>query len=520
MHIGMKTTSAITLPPKNYRRIIDELSVILSDPVSKLKFLKEAVNEHQNVAAPYKFYPSLAESIFCKNLLDRAERIRPGSKQVANALMRQGVISAPQTKLWRIYKFRHAIACAILMLFFSGLGTALASLAETFNTLLIVKKETEKKPNKIIIVRKPILYPLIVASKPSPPASIVKFAELQNSREKLSQNTAVIFPEYLKSPIWLVEKTSHHETYSNGLQIITTHTVANIEREYPRFSRNLRLQAPQIQTSNKVAGIVYHASESDILPFKPEMNTSIKKYSQRLIKYIQRKKSYHYLIDRFGRIYRLVREDHAAFHAGNSVWADDQQIYLNLNHEFIGVCFEGRDFEEAQKLLSKDIKSSPAKFPRLKPTGISSFNEAQLRSGKELTDWLRVKYQIPQTNCVPHALISVNPNLMLIGYHLDLSRGFPFKKFGLSDKYSEPLPSIVEFGFFYDDYFEDTFDGNIWPGIHKSEEILQRWAGFSGLSLSEYRKYLNNRFNQFARWKDVIAQKGQPIFSKDTKKNG
>jgi len=516
----MNTTSAITLPPKNYRQIIDELSVILSDPVSKLKFIKEAVNEHQKVAAPYKFYPSLAEFIFRKNLLDRAERIRPGSKQAANVLMRQGVISSPQAKLCRIYKFRHVIFCVILMLFFSGLGSAVASLTGTFNSLLNVKKETEKRPDQIIIVRKPIIYPPIVASKPSPPATKVEFAGHLNAPERFSQNPVSSFPEHLKSPIWLVEKTSHHETYSNGLQIITTRTVSNIEREYPRFERNQHLLASEIQTSNKVAGIVYHASESDILPFKPEMNTSIKKYSQRLIKYLQRRKSYHYLIDRFGRVYRLVREDHAAFHAGNSVWADDQQIYLNLNHAFIGVCFEGRDFEESQKLLSKKNQTEQALSPRLLPTGISSFNEAQIRSGKELTDWLRVKYQIPQINCVPHALTSVNPELMLIGYHLDLSREFPFNKFGLSDKYSEPLPSIVEFGFFYDDYFEDTFDGNIWPGIHQSDEILQRRADVSGLSLAEYRNFLNNRYHQFARWKEHIVKKDPPLISKGSKKNG
>jgi hypothetical protein len=506
MHNRMNTTSAITLPPKNYRRIIDELSVILSDPVSKLKFLKEAVNEHKNVAAPYRFYPSLAEFVFRKNLLDRAERIRPGSKQAANALMQQGVISAPQTKLLRIYKFRHVIACVILMLSCFGLGTAVASLTGTISTFQNVKKETEKKPNQIIIVRKPILYPPIVASKPSPPDAKVEIAARPIAPERFRRSTAQSFPEYLKSPIWLVEKTSHHETYSNGLQIITTRTVSNIEREYFRFERNLHLRASQIQTSNKIAGIVYHASESDILPFKPEMNTSIKKYSQRLIKYLQRKKSYHYLIDRFGRIYRLVREDHAAFHAGNSVWANDKQIYLNLNHAFIGICFEGRDFEEAQKLLSKKNQTAQAISPRLLPTGISSFNEAQIQSGKELTDWLRVKYHMPQTNCVPHALTSINPELMLIGYHLDLSREFPFNKFGLSDKYSEPLPSIVEFGFFYDDYFEDTFDGNIWPGIHLSNEILQRRAEVSGLNLAEYRNYLNKRFRQFAQWKDYIAR--------------
>jgi len=117
-----------------------------------------------------------------------------------------------------------------------------------------------------------------------------------------------------------------------------------------------------------------------------------------------------------------------------------------------------------------------------------------LRSGKELTDWLRVKYKIPQNNCVPHALTSINPEKMLIGYHLDLSQGFPFEKFSLSDKYREPLPSIVEFGFSYDDYFEKIFDGKLWPGIRSSEAILQQRSRNAGIRLADYRRLLNDRF--------------------------
>jgi hypothetical protein len=133
-----------------------------------------------------------------------------------------------------------------------------------------------------------------------------------------------------------------------------------------------------------------------------------------------------------------------------------------------------------------------------------------LRSGKELTDWLRVKYKISQHNCVPHALISVNPDRMLIGFHLDLSRGFPFAKFGLSDKYQEPLPSMVEFGFLYDRYFEKIFDGQLWRGIRYSEEILQRQAGNSGMSFAEYRKSLHRKFSRYIEWnKEMLEQKDQ-----------
>jgi len=241
------------------------------------------------------------------------------------------------------------------------------------------------------------------------------------------------------------------------------------------------------------------------------MNISIKQKSKRLIKYLQRRKSYNYIIDRYGRVYRLVQEGHAAFHAGNSIWADDEEFYLNLNHAFIGICFEGRDFEEVLSQNYVDSWNPQAMAPRLRPNGISSLTEAQLRSGKELTDWLRVKYNISQHNCVPHALVSVNPEKKLIGYHLDLSRGFPFAKFSLSNKYNEPLPSIVDFGFFYDEYFEKIFGGEIWPGIRASEAILQRRCKRANISLSQYRINLNIKYDEYIEERTAVNQKKSSI---------
>ena len=353
------------------------------------------------------------------------------------------------------------------------------------------------------ITPKPLRTPQTTETENHTPAPVVKPAKYLK--------TPLQIPKYLDDPIWLVEKTSDREIYSNRLQIITTYTISNLPREYYRFPKNSDQWPPESKIRDEISGIVYHASESDLYPFMPEMNHSILKYSKRLIKYLLRKKSYNYFIDRFGRVYRLVQEDHAAFHAGNSIWADDEEIYLNLNHAFLGICFEGNDFEENNIRNQKKSQSTNLKSSLLKPTGISSFNEAQLRSGKELTDWLRTKYNIPQHNCVPHALISVNADRKLIGYHLDLSRGFPFAKFGLSDKYQEPLPSIVEFGFLYDSYFEKIFNGKLWSGIGYSEEILRRKAVNSGMSLAEYRKSLHQRFSRYTEWnKKMLEKKDQP----------
>jgi len=51
---------------------------------------------------------------------------------------------------------------------------------------------------------------------------------------------------------------------------------------------------------------------------------------------------YNFLIDRFGRVFRIVNESDAAQHAGYSVWSDDRWLYVDLNESFLGVSFEAR----------------------------------------------------------------------------------------------------------------------------------------------------------------------------------
>ena len=86
----MDTIVSLKLPPKKYRRTIEELSVVIPDPALKLKFLKQAINEHQKISAPYKLYPPLAGIAFRKRLLNNAENICPGSKKAAKKLIRTG----------------------------------------------------------------------------------------------------------------------------------------------------------------------------------------------------------------------------------------------------------------------------------------------------------------------------------------------------------------------------------------------------------------------------------------------
>src|SRR5210317_775093 len=103
----MDTTVSLKLPSKNYRRTIEELSVVIPDPALKLKFLKQAINEHQKISAPYKLYPPIAGIAFRKRLLNNAEDICPGSRKAAKKLIRKGVISAPGNRWLWLYKLRY-----------------------------------------------------------------------------------------------------------------------------------------------------------------------------------------------------------------------------------------------------------------------------------------------------------------------------------------------------------------------------------------------------------------------------
>jgi hypothetical protein len=204
---------------------------------------------------------------------------------------------------------------------------------------------------------------------------------------------------------WLVEQGAAFEIYSNGLRIDTTAVVPN----RPRL--------------NGTVGIVFHSTESELAPFEAEHNDDLKKIGESLLDYIRRRRSYHFLIDRFGRVYRVVAGSDAANHAGHSVWADEHARYENLNDSFLGVAFEGRG---------------------------AAMTQAQLRSGAVLVEMLRHHYRIPATNCVTHAQVSVNPSNRRVGYHVDWAAGFPFADLGLPDNYAIPLPAVWAFGYHAD----------------------------------------------------------------------
>ena len=276
--------------------------------------------------------------------------------------------------------------------------------------------------------------------------------------------------------VWLVESGSGWEQYSNGLRIDTRLSVPHEPRAYRVFDRTTgRLSEPRSEPS----GILFHTSESDIWPMEPGYNENLRDSSQRLLRYIQRKHLYNYVVDRFGRVFRVVEETSKANHAGHSVWASGDEVHLNLNHAFLGVCFETR-WEGGHAL---------------------PITQAQLAGGRALTAWLRHRWNVTPEMCTTHGIASVNPTKRLIGRHLDWARGFPFEAFGLPDVYATPAPSVAVFGFGYDDDFIAVM-GAPWEGVSLAERELAREASRLGITVDELRR---ERRHLYDRWREEQA---------------
>jgi len=123
--------------------------------------------------------------------------------------------------------------------------------------------------------------------------------------------------------------------------------------------------------------------------------------------------------------------------------------------------------------------------------------QAQLESGRRLTDYLRDKWTIAPDMCVTHGLISVNARRHLIGHHVDWARGFPFEAFGLPDLYLRTAPAVELFGFNYDEQFLEVMGGAPWPGVREAEGRLASEALSTGRPVAQLRK---ERSKLYDRW--------------------
>jgi hypothetical protein len=296
-------------------------------------------------------------------------------------------------------------------------------------------------------------------------------------------------PKAVSAPeIWQVEKTAAFETYSNGLRIDNKFSTGNHPRSYLAFAAVRSGEAEdkkhdkahdknqdknQDEARTTPAGIVYHTTESLQAPFEPDQNGKLKQVGESLLDYVKRKKAYNFVIDRFGRVFRVVQEADAAEHAGYSVWSDEKWLYVNLNESFIGV--------------SVETQTSPGQME-------AAVTSAQIRATAMLTEMLRSRYNIPAGNCVTHAQVSVNPTRMLAGYHMDWASSFPFEEIGLPNNYARPLPSVASFGFECDANYSRIAGARLSAGAGLGAWELAERAAAAGMSVSAYRKSLQNRY--------------------------
>ncbi len=285
--------------------------------------------------------------------------------------------------------------------------------------------------------------------------------------------------------VWQVESSEAHELYSNGLRIEKKYALPKHGAE--PFIQYRRTDDGREQRSAPF-GIVFHTTESHALPFEETQNRALRRIGAGVLQYVRQIRAYHYVIDRFGRVWRVVPEDEPAHHAGNSVWADVAHFYMNLNSSFLGVSFEGPSRDE--------FGQTPA-------------TAAQIHAGRLLTDLLRSRHRIIARNCVTHAQVSVNPENMGIGYHTDWAANFPFEQMGLPDNYRIPPPAMTLFGFQYDPSFRVATGERVWRGLDEADLELQRTAVASRTSLVNLRRDLTRKYRHLY---DKIKQ---PDFSQE-----
>jgi hypothetical protein len=272
--------------------------------------------------------------------------------------------------------------------------------------------------------------------------------------------------------VWKVDGNKDWEIYSNGLRIDSRFAVSNRPRSYEVFHVDHPEDADPSRRTHP-AGIVFHTTESEQTPFEAGKNRELRQVAESLVEFVRRHRAYNYLIDRFGRVYRIVNEEDAADHAGHSVWADHDWLYVNLNESFLGVSFE------AKTLPGQEV-------PTVSP--------AQIRAASMLIEMLRARYGIAATNCVTHAQVSVNPSNMRVGFHTDWASSFPFEQLGLPNNYDQPIAALAYFGFEADSDFLRLAGQRLSLGVDLAEDRLREVAADRGVPLVVYRAALQRLY--------------------------
>jgi hypothetical protein len=402
------------------------------------------------------FYDRLLDLLLHRHICRELKGLLPSESTERRKLLQHSKASFTTHLLFRCYEMRRAlygVAAAMCIVAIIGVGYSAVWSARRVNSYLASRGQTERRH----------------ANAPA-----------NNQNAAIAESSVKHLPDYRPEKVWLVEQQGNYERYSNGARILTDYETENHTRGYYVLPHGQDALVKTSTGSSSVGevrrqpvGIVYHTSESDMLPFTSDNNASIEVHTRGLLEYVRKHKSYNYLIDRFGQVYRVVRDTDAANHAGNSVWSDQEGVYVGLNESFLGVCFETNSESDS---LDEQL------------------TEAQLVAGRLLTQVLRSRYQINDADCVTHGLVSVNPSNMLICYHHDWARNFPFEAFGLSDKYKVAPASVSEFGFTYDEEIAAKLGGDVWSGVKLAEEEFRRRAGERNMTPEEMRRHMRERY--------------------------
>ncbi|MGH9764152.1 MAG: peptidoglycan recognition protein family protein [Blastocatellia bacterium] len=422
-------------------KLVDQYSRYIDSPVQRLKFLdsmhrydKGSPNLAARLLNRIPVVGSLKQRAYMS--LELAKLLNPGKK-----------LPLPLQITYLLYKVRLAVY-AVCFLGALAFGAGAVYLVVRFAGNLSVEAKDKQMARAA---------PAAGSTSLKPDLSAISTLESVGAKAGLPLDR-----------VWLADQGQGYEFYSNGARVLTEFQTSGAERKFYEFrlAGSGKDFEPVLQT--KPVGIVFHVSESDKLPFTGRFNLSLQSASRGLLEYARNNRLYNYIIDRFGRIYRIVPDDQVANHAGNSVWGNWRNFYVNLNDSFIGVCFEG-------------------KYSAGKSVGPDSVNEAQIIAARVLTAVLRSKYGIEDANCVTHGLVSVNPSNYLMGYHTDWVSGFPFQAVGLTEKSASEILAISGLGFTYDQSYVSAAGGSRWQGLNQSDAKVSTEAKTDGLTLEQER---------------------------------
>ncbi len=439
-----------------YTRILERYAAFFPRPEARLRFfnstIAKQVSRQKKIEQTLKriafiektpLYRWVLESMLHRAIIEELSVLVPHSRIERKQFLRGAKISFGARFLFWVYRLRYPLY-----------GAGLASIALLLIGLYSLTMWSGQRLNQYLAN---------------------KYGRSGNGTAGVIVSTvAKYLPGYDPEKVWLVKKETEYELYSNGARILTEFETENHPRNYYLYTKDNPLTNLELPVQHKIVGLLYHTTEGELADFTPDNNDDLQRRSHGLIAYVKKQKSYNYVIDRFGQIYRIVRDDQSGFHAGHSIWNDDKYTYVSLNESFLGVAFE----------------------TRTPPDAVAQLTEAQIVAGRQLTAILRSQYNIADANCTTHGLVSISQGNMLIGFHHDWAHNFPFEAMGVSDKYSIPPATVGKYGCGWGDEIITKLGGSLWAGVALAESEFKKRAEQAALKPDELRKRMKERYSE------------------------